>query len=77
MTLFKSHVGLLFVAAFVACFDFQSVSAVVRETGDGLRREDTVEHPQPIGGKRSIQINAALPNLTDIADWYTIRYKTN
>ena len=68
MLFFKSRVGLLFMAAFVVCFDFHSISALVRKTDDGFRGEDegTVEDPQPIQGKRTVQTNAALPNLTDI-----------
>jgi len=42
---------------------------MVRETRDGFIREDegTGEHSQPIRGKRSVQIDAARPNLTEIA----------
>ena len=67
MNFSKPRFGLLFVAAFVVCFDFHRISALVRETGDGLRREGTVEHTQPIRGKRSIQLNATHPSLSDIA----------
>lgn len=69
MNFSKSRVGLLFVVAFVVCFDFHSISAMVRETRDGFIREDegSGEHSQPIRGKRSVQIDAARPNLTEIA----------
>ena len=67
MNISKSRVGVLFVAAFVVCFDFHSISAMVRETGGGLRRDGTVEHPQPIRGKRSVKTNATHPSLSDIA----------
>lgn len=42
---------------------------MVRETRDGFIREDegSGEHSQPIRGKRSVQIDAARPNLTEIA----------
>ena len=53
----------------MVCFDFHSISAL-RETRDGFTREDegTVEHSQPIGEKRSVQIDAANLNLTEIAE---------
>ena len=69
MNFSKYRVGLLLAAAFVVCFDFRSISALVRETRDGFVREDedAVEHSQPIRGKRSAQVNATHPNLTEIA----------
>lgn len=66
MNFSKSHVGLLFVAAFVGCFGFHSSSALV--TGNSrLRQEGTVELPQPNLWKRSVKMNATHPSLSDIA----------
>ena len=66
MNFSKSHVGLLFVAAFVGCFGFHSSSALV-SGNSRLRQEGTVELPQPNLGKRSVKMNATHPSLSDIA----------